>query len=105
MEKAADWLRKKGMASAGKKASRIAAEGAVAQYIHMGSRMGVILEVNCETDFVARGDVFKGLVADLAMQIAACPTVTAVSVEDVDPEFLAKVFMCRSQGERASVLL
>jgi len=90
VEKAADWLRKKGMASAGKKASRIAAEGAVSQYIHMGSRMGVILEVNCETDFVARGDVFKGLVADLAMQIAACPTVTAVSVEDVDPEFLAK---------------
>ena len=54
LEEAIVWLRKKGMASADKKASRIAAEGAVAQYIHAGSRLGVLVEVNCETDFVAR---------------------------------------------------
>merc|ERR1719238_1015194 len=73
VEEATNWLRKKGMASADKKASRIAAEGAIAQYIHAGARLGVLVEVNCETDFVARGDRFKELVADIAMQVAACP--------------------------------
>ena len=85
LEEAIVWLRKKGMASADKKASRIAAEGAVAQYIHAGSRLGVLVEVNCETDFVARGDRFKELVADLAMQVAACPDIEYISPDDVDP--------------------
>merc|ERR1719440_1522827 len=85
LEEAIVWLRKKGMASADKKASRIAAEGAVAQYIHAGARLGVLVEVNCETDFVARGDRFKELVADLAMQVAACPDIEYVSPDDVDP--------------------
>merc|ERR1719329_1055247 len=85
LEEAIVWLRKKGMASADKKASRIAAEGAVAQYIHAGARLGVLVEVNCETDFVARGDRFKELVADLAMQVAACPDTEYISPDDVDP--------------------
>jgi elongation factor Ts len=70
-ETAVDYLRKKGLASAGKKAGRIASEGQVYSYIHMDGRIGVLLEVNCETDFVARTDHFKNLTKDLAMQIAA----------------------------------
>jgi elongation factor Ts len=68
---AIEWLRKRGLASAGKKASRVAAEGAVGSYIHMGGKVGVLVEVNCETDFVARGDEFQQLVKDVAMHIAA----------------------------------
>jgi len=70
-EKAIEWLREKGMASAAKKAGRIAAEGVVSSYIHMGGKIGVLVEVNCETDFVAKSDAFKDLVKDIAMQIAA----------------------------------
>jgi len=64
-------LRKKGLASAAKKAGRLASEGAVGSYIHMGGKMGVLVEVNCETDFVARTEAFQILVKDVAMQIAA----------------------------------
>ena len=71
MEKAVDYLREKGIAKAAKKAGRIAAEGIVDSYIHMGGRVGVLLEVNCETDFVAKTDAFKSLVKDIAMHIAA----------------------------------
>ena len=71
MDKAIDYLREKGIAKAAKKAGRIAAEGLVESYIHMGGKIGVLLEVNCETDFVARGDQFKTLVHDIAMHIAA----------------------------------
>ena len=90
VEEATAWLRKKGMASADKKASRIAAEGAVVSYIHAGSRIGVLLEVNCETDFVARGDRFKELANDLAMQVAACPEVEYVNPSDADQEMVAR---------------
>ena len=65
------FLRKKGLASADKKAGRVAAEGAVWSYIHAGSRLGVLVEVNCETDFVARGEKFQELVNDMAMQVGA----------------------------------
>lgn len=71
VEKAIDLLRKQGMATAAKKAGRVAAEGLVGSYIHAGGRIGVLLEVNCETDFVARTDDFQALVKDLAMHIAA----------------------------------
>lgn len=64
-------LRKKGMATAGKKAGRVTAEGAVGSYIHMGGKVGVLVEVNCESDFVSRGDEFQQLVKDVAMHIAA----------------------------------
>jgi len=90
VEKAGEWLRKKGIASADKKASRIAAEGAVGSYIHMGNSIGVLVEVNCETDFVAKGDLFKGIVADVAMQIAANPTVEVVSTADIPAEVVEK---------------
>jgi elongation factor Ts len=64
-------LRKKGMATAGKKAGRVTAEGAVGSYIHMGGKVGVLVEVNCESDFVARGEEFQQLIKDVAMHIAA----------------------------------
>lgn len=64
-------LRKKGMATAGKKAGRVTAEGAVGSYIHMGGKVGVLVEVNCESDFVARGEEFQQLVKDVAMHVAA----------------------------------
>ena len=70
-DKAVTYLREKGMAAAAKKADRIAAEGAVTSYIHMGGKIGVLVEVNCETDFVARSENFQTLCKDIAMQIAA----------------------------------
>lgn len=71
LEKAIDYLREKGLAAAAKKAGRIAAEGIVVAYIHGGGRVGVLLEVNCETDFVAKTDEFQAFTKDIAMQIAA----------------------------------
>ena len=70
-EQAIEILRKKGMATAGKKAGRVTAEGAVGSYIHMGGKVGVLVEINCESDFVARGEEFQQLVKDVAMHIAA----------------------------------
>jgi elongation factor Ts len=71
MEEAVVWLRKKGLAKSSKLASRIAAEGTVASYIHAGGKIGVLLEINCETDFTARNDEFQELAKDITMQIAA----------------------------------
>ena len=87
IEKAIDLLRKHGMASAAKKAGRVAAEGVVGSYIHAGGRIGVLLEVNCETDFVARTDDFQALLKDLAMHIAAADP-RFVSREEVTIDFL-----------------
>ena len=70
-DRAIEILRKRGLASAKKREGRIAAEGIVGSYIHMGGKVGVLLEVNCETDFVARGDEFQQLVKDIAMHVAA----------------------------------
>lgn len=89
MEKAADYLREKSLASNAKKAGRIAAEGVVDSYVHMGGRIGVLVEVNCETDFVAKTDAFKELVHDIAMQIAAAKP-TCVRKEDVDQAEIEK---------------
>ena len=82
-EKAIEWLRQKGIASAEKKSGRTAAEGAIGSYIHTGARVGVLVEVNCETDFVARGEIFQELIRNVAMQVAACPSVDFVRVEDI----------------------
>ncbi|MFM1843656.1 MAG: elongation factor [Cyanobacteriota bacterium] len=90
IDKSIEWLRQKGIASADKKAGRTAAEGLVHSYIHFGGRIGVLVEVNCETDFVARGDRFKDLVNDVAMQIAACPNVEYVSINDIPDSITAK---------------
>ncbi len=89
MEKAIDFLREKGIAKAAKKAGRIAAEGIVDSYIHMGGRVGVLLEVNCETDFVANGEMFRSLVHDVALQIAAANP-QYVSADEVPQEVLEK---------------
>lgn len=78
-EQATEILRKKGMATAGKKAGRVTAEGVVGSYIHMGGKVGVMVEINCESDFVARGEEFQQLVKDVAMHIAA-----------VDPKYVKR---------------
>lgn len=90
IEKAMEWLRQKGITSAEKKAGKITAEGLVGSYIHTGGRVGVLVEVNCQTDFVARNEAFQALVKDIAMQIAACPNVEYVKVEDIPTDVVEK---------------
>mgnify|MGYP003982533825 FL=1 len=89
MEKAVDFLRKQGMSAVEKRAGRDANEGVIASYIHPGSRLGVLLEVNCDTDCVARTDDFQEFTRDVAMHIAA-EQPTAVGREDVDPALIEK---------------
>ena len=89
LDAALDWLRAKGIASAAKKSGRIASEGLVESYIHANGKIGVLLEVNCETDFVALNDGFKGFVRDLCMHIAAAAP-EYVSREDVPEEDIEK---------------
>ena len=88
LEKAQQLLRARGLASAARKSGRVAKEGLVASYIHSGGRLGVLVEVNCETDFVARTDDFKTLARDIAMQIAASDP-RYVSRDDVPSEVAA----------------
>lgn len=88
-DQAIEILRKKGMATATKKAGRVTAEGVVGSYIHMGGKVGVLVEVNCESDFVARGEEFTQLVKDIAMHIAAA-TPTYVRREEVPQDILDK---------------
>lgn len=89
ISKAIDWLRQKGLAAAGKKAGRVTNEGVIASYIHPGSKVGVLIEVNCETDFVARNDEFQTLVRDLTLQIAAAKP-AYVRREDVSKDVVDK---------------
>jgi elongation factor Ts len=108
LEKAAEVLRKRGLAAAAKKAGRIAAEGAVGSYIHGGGKIGVLVEVNCETDFVARTDEFRELVRDLAMHIAAADP-RYLSRDEVTADVLAKereIFRQRAldEGKPANVV-
>src|SRR5947208_12679421 len=88
-ERANEILRERGLASAKKKEGRVASEGVVGSYIHMGGKVGVLVEVNCETDFVARGEEFQQLVKDIAMHIAAAEP-RYVSREEVTPDMLDK---------------
>ncbi|GBF81161.1 translation elongation factor Ts [Aphanothece sacrum] len=90
MIKATEWLRQKGITSAEKKSGRQTAEGLVDSYIHTGGRIGVLVEVNCETDFVARRDEFKELVRNVAMQVAACPNVEYVTGTEIPEAIVAK---------------
>ena len=89
IDKAVELLREKGLAAAAKKAGRIAAEGVVESYIHMGGKIGVLVEVNCETDFVAKTPEFKAFVRDIAMHIAASNP-SYISREDVPQDEIAK---------------
>jgi elongation factor Ts len=84
--KAEETLKKKGLATAAKKSGRIATEGIVEAYIHMGGKLGILVEVNCETDFVARRSEFQELARSIAMQIAACPQVQYINASDIPPE-------------------
>jgi len=89
IEAAIDYLRKKGLATAAKKAGRIATDGLVASYIHAGGKMGVLVEINCETDFVAKTEDFQGFVKNMAMHIAAANP-QFIKREDVPQEVLEK---------------
>jgi len=90
MDKAMAWLKKKGMAKADKKVGNLSAEGAIASYIHFNKKIGVLVEVNSETDFVAINSIFKEFADDVAMQIAANPTVVCVSTDEVPADIVAK---------------
>jgi elongation factor Ts len=108
MENAVDFLRKKGLAAAAKKAGRIAAEGAVGSYIHGGGKIGVLVELNCETDFVARTEPFQELLRDIAMHIAAAEP-RAVRREEVTQDLLDRekaIFteMALASGKPANVV-
>jgi len=89
IDKAGDYLKKKGLAAAAKKAGRVATEGLVQSYIHGNNRVGVLVEVNCETDFVARGDAFREFVKEVAMQIAAMNP-QFVTPEEIPADVVAK---------------
>ena len=89
LEKAVDYLRQKGLAAAAKKADRVAADGAVGAYVHPGGKIGVLVEINCETDFVARTSEFQTLLKDIAMQVAAANP-SYVRREEVAAEELEK---------------
>ncbi|MCS6781715.1 MAG: translation elongation factor Ts [Gloeomargarita sp. SKYBB_i_bin120] len=90
IEKAVEYLRQKGLASAEKKAGRSTTEGLIYSYIHTGGKLGVLLELNCETDFVARGEVFQNLAHNLALQIAATENVEYVDMSEVPPEVIER---------------
>ncbi len=89
IEKSVDWLRTKGLDTAGKRTGRATKEGAVGSYIHMNGRIGVLLELNSETDFVARSEDFQQLLGDLCMQVAATAPL-AISPEAIDKDILAR---------------
>ena len=107
-DKAVIWLREKGIAAAAKKADRIAGEGAVGSYIHMGGKIGVLVEINCETDFVARSAQFQTLLKDVAMQIAAANpkyvTIEEVPAEEVEKEKEVLTAQSLNEGKPANVV-
>lgn len=105
-DQAVELLRKKGMATAAKKAGRDASDGLVDAYIHLGGKVGVLVEVSCESDFVAKTDDFKSFVRDIAMHIAATNPV-CVCREEVDPEIVAaerKVAESQAEGKPARAI-
>jgi elongation factor Ts len=102
IEKAVDWLRKKGAASAEKKVGRATNEGLIEAYIHPGSRLAVLIEVNCETDFVAKTPEFRALVKDLAMQVAATSP-RAVTREEIPAGIVEKeleIYRTQARNEK-----
>jgi elongation factor Ts len=106
MAKAEDLLRAKGIASAGKKASRSAKEGIVASYIHLQGKVGVLVEVNCETDFVAKNENFRDLVKDITLHIAAANP-TCVSREQIDAAQMERekaIYRQQVEGKPANIV-
>jgi len=108
IEQAVDWLRKKGVMKAAKRADKVAAEGLVYAYIHAGGKIGVLVEVNCETDFVGKTDSFKALCNDIAMHIAAVNpkylTREEVSTEDLDREKAIYREQLQAEGKPAEMI-
>jgi elongation factor Ts len=106
LEKAEDLLRKKGIASASKKASRSAKEGIVASYIHLQGKVGVLVEVNCETDFVAKNEIFREFVKDITLHIAAAHPIY-VSRDQVPSDVIERereIYRAQVQGKPANVV-
>jgi len=106
LEKAEDLLRKKGIASASKKASRSAKEGIVASYIHLQGKVGVLVEVNCETDFVAKNDIFREFVKDITLHIAAAHPIY-VTRDQVSPSLVERereIYRAQVKGKPANVV-
>jgi elongation factor Ts len=108
MDKAVDFLRKKGLAKAAKKAGRIATEGLITQYIHAGGRIGVLLETNCETDFVARNDEFVSFTREVSMQIAAMSpqfvSSDEISAEAIEKERTIRTATAKESGKPENIL-
>jgi len=107
-DKAVTWLREKGMANAAKRSARVAAEGAVASYIHMGGKIGVLVEINCETDFVARGPEFQQLCKDICLQVCSANPLWIrpedVPQEAVDAEMEIYRSRAREMGKPEKIL-
>jgi elongation factor Ts len=106
LEKAAVWLREKGIAQAAKRAGRMASEGSVGSYIHAGGKLGVLVEVNCESDFVAKTPEFQALVKEIGMQIAA-QNPRCVRREDLDPAIIEQerqIYAAQSAGKPEQVI-
>lgn len=106
LEKAEDVLRKKGMAGASKKASRAAKEGVIASYIHLAGKVGVLVEINCETDFVAKNEIFREFVKDITLHIAAANPV-CVSREQVDAALVERereIYRAQVVGKPANII-
>jgi elongation factor Ts len=101
MDKASEYLRKKGLAAAAKKAGRVATEGVVASYIHSNNRVGVLLEVNCETDFVGRGEAFQAFAREVSLQIAAMNP-QYLTLEDIPADAVAKERAIRLEQAKQS---
>lgn len=105
-EKAIDYLRKKGLATADKKGGRATNEGRVASYIHTNNKIGVMLEINCETDFVAKGDEFGQLAKDICMQVAASDP-TAVSRDDIPADVVERekeIYKDQAKGKPENIV-
>ena len=106
LEKATVWLREKGVAAAAGRAGRVASEGTVGSYIHAGGKLGVLIEVNCETDFCAKSEAFQGLVKNLAMQVAAANP-RCVKREEVPAAVIEQerqIYASQAEGKPAAVI-
>jgi elongation factor Ts len=106
LEKAAQWLREKGIAAAAARADRVASEGSVGTYIHAGGKIGVLIEVNCETDFCAKSEAFQTLVKELAMLVVALSP-RVVRREDLSPEVIEQerqIFASQAEGKPAAIV-
>ncbi len=106
LEKAAVWLREKGIAAAAGRAGRVASEGSVGSYIHAGGKLGVLIEVNCETDFCAKSEAFQALVKELAMQVAAANP-RCVRREELAPDVIEQerqIYASQAEGKPAAVV-